>query len=271
MSAESPNETPELDPGCLACQAEYVLTELDGGHAARQALSAFLRQSNERLFAAIELAEKAGDSPTWEAIEPLEASSVDLLYALGLFEAILGEADDPAMEAVGTLLRMAKKRVDAMTEALAGKVNATLADRAAPAADGPNTIRDRDLAISTLEGLLASLHAAQALDEGGSPCWRVIDRALLAYEPVMERLRAGDRDAAMYACADGESLAGAAAALAASAGYQPYCSVGLAKALAKVYQGLDQFSNDLDCKGRFYPEDPPQATKPTRARKAVAA
>ncbi|WP_322470260.1 hypothetical protein SOM08_06040 [Hydrogenophaga sp. SNF1] len=272
MSAESPNEMPELDPGCLACQAEYVLAELDDGHAARQALSAFLRQSNERLFAAIELAEKAGDSPTWETIEPLEASSVDLLYALGLFEAILGEADDPAMEAVGTLLRLAKKRVDEMTSSMVPSANAArVATPATAATAEDNTLRDQALAISTLNGLLASLRAAQALDEGGSTCWRVIDHALQAYEPAMEHLRAGNREDAMNEAHEGDSFVQAAAALAASAGYQSYCSADLATALAEVSQRLDQFSNDLDSGGRFYPQDPPLAPKPTGAKKAVAA
>lgn len=123
MKSISFNEAPDTDPICLAGQAEYVLAAIDEGNPARQALWVFLKASNERLGASIEAVEAVDTPPTWEGlVDPMEAASLDLFYVIALFETVHGEEDDPAMAAVGTLLRMAKNGVDEMCQAMIERV-----------------------------------------------------------------------------------------------------------------------------------------------------
>ncbi|WP_288254203.1 hypothetical protein [uncultured Hydrogenophaga sp.] len=282
------------DPALLAGQARDVLDHVNesNSHAdpACTGLHKFLGIVFDNLVSAMHAVER--DATPDEKLEAAEACSIDLLQAIGLLKAIIGDdSDSPALDGVLTLLMLSKIEIDDLTsrimhapctaqahetgpEAKTGgsRNGAPQSPEAPESATTDNSVRHPLQAIQHLAALLGSLRAAQALDEGGSPCWRVIGHALLAYEPVMERLRAGDRDGAMYACAEGESLAQAAAALAASPAYRPYSSPELAEALAIAYAGLDKFSNDLDIGGRFHPQEPtPQPAKPARIRKAVPA
>lgn len=115
-------DDPIVDPARLALQAQFVLRELDEDHPARQALGAFIERSNAQLYEALALAQRAADSPTWAEIEPMEQASLNLYFALALHEVIAESADDPSLDAVGTLLRSAKHYVDEKTRAMAARV-----------------------------------------------------------------------------------------------------------------------------------------------------
>lgn len=135
MKKPSPNDFPVVSPLELAYQAEAVLAEIDEGHPARQALWVFLTGTNARLQEILDAVQMVNASPTWDnLVDPLEAASLDLFYVLALFDAIHGDQDAAAMEAVGTLLRMAKDGVDDLTQAMIDKVHATRTGTASIAA-----------------------------------------------------------------------------------------------------------------------------------------
>ncbi len=151
----------DKDVGCLLCQAIYVMREIDGRGDAHRALTAFLEGFEGKMLDALDAANKDAEA----ALDTLEECSVSFAHALALHQAILGDGDDPAFEAVATLLRTAKRELDNMTHEIMAGRNAKLRDVPAGPEDQspPAAAAQRDF-MAGVELACKMMDAADGLD-----------------------------------------------------------------------------------------------------------
>lgn len=155
----------DKDIGCLLCQAIYVMREIDKQGDAYCAFSAFLEGFEGKLIDALDAASKNAEA----AIDTLEACSVSFAHALALHHAILGDSDDPAFDAVATLLRSAKRELDRMNGDIMAGLHAKRMEAQAMVEDQvpPAEIAQRDFMAGVALGM-QMMDTADSLSPGAA-------------------------------------------------------------------------------------------------------